>query len=240
VARPDAASGSGGRGGAAPGLDAGLPEAPAGIVVDGRRLLKDGQPLLLSGLCWNPVGVGARHPEGLDFAGFADLDIPLFVELGVNVVRTYEPLLDREVLDRLAAAGIYVINSVYPFGGSEVGVVTERVRAVKDHPAVLMWSIGNEWNYNGLYSGLSHDASLARLNEAARLIKAEDPLHPVSTIYGELPSAATLEAMPDIDVWGINSYRGLSFGGLFESWAASSGCGRAEPGDPRQRFGARQ
>lgn len=220
VAGPDAASGGQA---ASPELDAGLPKAPAGIVVDGRRLLKDGQPLLLSGLCWNPVGVGVRHPEGLGFAGFADLDIPLFVELGVNVVRTYEPLLDRGVLDRLAAAGIYVINSVYPFGGSEVGVVTERVRAVKDHPAVLMWSVGNEWNYNGLYIGLSHEESLARLNEAARLIKAEDPLHPVSTIYGELPSTATLEAMPDIDVWGINSYRGLSFGDLFDSWAASSG-----------------
>jgi hypothetical protein len=191
--------------------------------VDGRRLLKDGRPLLLSGLCWNPVGVGARHPEGLDFAGFAEVDIPLFVQLGVNVVRTYEPLLDRTVLDQLAAAGIYVINSVYPWGGSEASVVTERVRAVKDHPAVLMWSVGNEWNYNGLYTGLSHEASLARLNEAAQLIKAEDPLHPVSTIYGELPSAATLDAMPDIDVWGINSYRGLSFGDLFSGWAALSG-----------------
>jgi hypothetical protein len=220
IALPDA--GLGGLGGTPLGLDAALPEE-TGIAVDGRRLLKDGQPLLLSGVCWNPVGVGGRHPEGLDFAGFAELDIPLFVALGVNVIRTYEPLLDRSVLDQLAAAGIYVINSVYSYGGTDVGVVSERVRAVKDHPAVLLWSVGNEWNYNGLYTGLSHEASLARLNEAARLIRAEDPLHPVSTIYGELPSAATLEAMPDIDVWGINSYRGLSFGDLFDSWAALSG-----------------
>lgn len=173
---------------------------------------------ILRGVCWNPVVVGARHPEGLDYAGFAPLDIPLMVELGVNVLRTYEPLLDRAVLDQLWAAGIRVIESVYPWGGDPASVVTERVRAVKDHPAVLYWSLGNEWNYNGLYVGLSHADSLARLNEAASLVRAEDSTHPIATIYGELPSADTIAAMPDIQVWGINSYRGLSFGDLFDAW----------------------
>lgn len=172
----------------------------------------------LRGVCWNPVGVGDTHPAGLDYARFSDIDIPLMAELGVNVVRTYEPLLDRAVLDRLWAAGIRVIESVYPWGGVEPSVVTERVRAVKDHPAVLYWAVGNEWNYNGLYVGLSFDASLARLNEVAALVRAEDATHPIATIYGELPAPGTIAAMPDIDLWGINSYRGLSFGDLFEAW----------------------
>lgn len=173
---------------------------------------------LLRGVCWNPVPVGARHPEGLDYAGFAGQDIPLMVELGVNVVRTYEPLLDREVLDALWAAGIRVIDSMYPWGGAEPSVVSERVRAVADHPAILMYTVGNEWNYNGLYVGLSHEDALARVAEAARLIHAEDTRHPVATVYGELPSAETIAALSDIDVWGINAYRGMSFGDLFDRW----------------------
>jgi glycosyl hydrolase family 2 len=172
------------------------------------------------GVCWNPVGAGARHPEGLDYAGFADVDIALMAELGVNVVRTYEPLLDRAVLDKLWAADIRVIESIYPWGGDDVSVVTERVRAVKDHPAVLYWALGNEWNYNGLYVGSSQDEALARLNQAALLVRAEDTSHPIATIYGELPSAETIAAMPEIDVWGINAYRGISFGDLFDDWRA--------------------
>jgi hypothetical protein len=144
------------------------------------------------------------------------------VELGVNVVRTYEPLLDRAVLDKLEQAGIRVIDSIYPWGGSPADVVIERVRAVKDHPAILFWSLGNEWNYNGLYTGLSPQDSMARLNQAARLVKSEDTQHPVATIYGELPDAAVLAAMPDIDVWGLNAYRGISFGNLFDDWQSSS------------------
>ena len=208
-----------------PSIGGGAPD-DAGIVPSPSR--RDAEPppqrdaaslgAALRGVCWNPVPLGARHPEGLDYAGFAARDIPLMVELGVNVVRTYEPLLDRDVLDALWTAGIQVIDSVYPWGGDEPSVVIERVRAVADHPAILYFSVGNEWNYNGLYVGLSHADSLARVAEAARLIRAEDDRHPIATIYGELPSPETLAALPDIDVWGINAYRGISFGDLFDRW----------------------
>jgi hypothetical protein len=199
------------------------PEAvPRHIELVGRQLRVDGQPLLLRGVCWNPVAIGGTHPEGLDYAGSVQRDAALMRELGVNVVRTYEPLLDTGVLDRLADAGIYVINSVYPWGGAPADVVVERVRAVQHHRAILMWAVGNEWNYNGLYVGLSQDDAIARLNEAVALIKAEDSAHPVATIYGEVPDAATLAALPGVDVWGINAYRGISFGDLFEAWQERS------------------
>jgi hypothetical protein len=47
------------------------------------------------------------------YSGYAEVDNPL-MELGVNVVRSYEPLLDRAVLDALWANGIRVIDSVHP------------------------------------------------------------------------------------------------------------------------------
>lgn len=193
-----------------------------GIHLDGRRLLVNQEPFYLRGVCWNPVPRGQGHPAGLDYAGFAPTDIPLMVEAGINVVRTYEPLLDTDVLDQLSDNGIYVLNSIYPYGGDPAQVVSERIAAVRDHPAILFWVLGNEWNYNGLYVDLSHADSLERLNEVAALVKRADDTHPVATVYGELPSAETIASMPDIDVWGINAYRGISFGDLFERWSVLS------------------
>jgi hypothetical protein len=193
-----------------------------GIAVEGRRLLVDCEPFHLRGVCWNPVPRGETHPAGLDYAGAVAEDSTLMQAIGINVVRTYEPLTDRSVLDALYEKGIRVLSGVYVYGGDAASVVSGRVNAVKDHPAILAWVLGNEWNYNGLYVDLSHSESLARLNEAAALIRAEDTRHPIVTVYGELPSTETIEAMPLVDVWGLNAYRGISFGDLFDSWRTRS------------------
>jgi hypothetical protein len=185
-------------------------------------LLVDGQPFFVQGVAWNPVPAGGLHPRDLDFAGYVEQDSQMMQQAGLNVVRTYEPITDRAVLDTLYSRGIYVMNTVYPFGGSDPGVVRERVEAVADHPAILMWVIGNEWNYNGMYAGLSFEQSVARINAVAQVIREVDTTHPISTIYGELPSRETVEAMPLIDAWGINAYRGMQFGDLFDRWQAIS------------------
>jgi hypothetical protein len=210
------AMGTGGGGGTID--DGGLPV----IAIDGRRLTVDGEPFQIHGVCWNPVPEGGVHPANLDYAGFVAEDAALMQAAGIDVVRTYEPLTDRAVLDALYAHGIYVLEGVYAWGGDPASVVTDRVRAVVDHPAVLMWLLGNEWNYNGLYVGLSHDDARDRLNEAAALIRAEDPSRPIATVYGELPTAEVIASMPLIDVWGINAYRGIGFGDLFDRWAERS------------------
>lgn len=201
---------------------AGVSSANRGVRVDGRVVRVDGAPFHVQGVCWNPVRRGGVHPTDLDFSGAAAVDIPLMAAAGVNAVRTYEPLRDAAVLDALYSRGIYVLNTVYPYGGSSVSAASELVTALRDHPAILMWVIGNEWNYNGLYVGLSHEEALVRLNAVAAAVRAADPAHPIATVYGELPSADTIARMPDIDVWGLNVYRGLGFGTLFEDWARLS------------------
>ena len=198
-------------------IDAG---AARGVTLEGNHLQVDGEPFSIRGVCWNPVPNGGVHPADLDFAGFVDADAQLMQAAGINAVRTYEPITDVAVLDALHAAGIHVLNMAYAWGGDPPSVVDARVEAVKDHPALLMWVLGNEWNYNGLYVGLSHDDALAALAEAAQRIRALDDRHPIATVYGELPSAETIEALPLVDIWGINAYRGLSFGDLFERFAA--------------------
>lgn len=214
-------------GGRSPGRDddAGSTLAPpvvadAVIEVDGRRLLVDGEPYEIRGVCWHPVERGAFPPP--DYAGFADRDIPLMRDAGINTVRTYAPIRDRAVLDQLADAGIRVIESVYAYGGADPSVALEVVRAEADHPAILMWALGNEWNYNGLYAGVPFEEARDRLERIARDIRAVDATHPIATIYGEVPSAETVEAMPSVDVWGLNVYRGIGFWDLFDVWAERS------------------
>jgi hypothetical protein len=210
---------AGSDGGADGAIDAAV---RSGVTIEDGRLWVDGEEFLIRGVDWNPVPKGGVHPADLDFEGFVAQDAALMRAAGINAVRTYEPITDIAVLDALHAAGIYVLNATYAWGGDEPSVVDARVSAVKDHPAILLWVLGNEWNYNGLYVGMSHADSLAALNEAAARIRAIDDEHPIATVYGEIPSRETIEAMPLIDIWGINAYRGLGFGNLFDQLAANT------------------
>jgi hypothetical protein len=196
-----------------------------GVTIVGRSIYVDGKLFHIKGVNWNPVAKGNVHPDNLDYAGFADQDIALMKAAGINAVRTYERLENREVLDKLHAAGIYVFSTVLGWWQDDASVVTERVNVVKDHPAILAWVLGNEWNYNQLYSDgqLTNAQVRDKINQAAGLIKAADPAHPVATIYGEFGDIeAMLEGMPNIDVWGINAYRGKDHAALFTQWAELS------------------
>lgn len=195
-----------------------------GIRIDGNQILVDGEVLHIRGVNWNPVPKGQDHPAGLAYAAMADIDIPLMKAAGINAVRTYEHLDDREVLDKLHTAGISVFSTVLGWWQDETSVVVERVNSVKDHPAIVAWVVGNEWNYNHLYGyeNLTEEETRDKLNEAARLIKATDATRPVTTIWGGLPPKSMIDAMPDIDVWGLNVYGGVTFGPLFEQFAGIS------------------
>lgn len=192
------------------------------VTLERNRLLVNGELFPLRGVLWHPVPRGGGHPQDIDFRGFVEQDSELMVAGGFNVIRTPEPLTDRDVLDALYERGIYVINTVYAFGGEPAGAVQERVAAVGDHPAMLMWLIGDQWNNNGLYVGLSPEESQVRLKEVAGIIREAGSTLPIATIHFEFPDETTLASMPEIDVWGIYGVRATSFGTLFDDWAATS------------------
>lgn len=210
----DSATGGTSAGGSGPG-----PEG-SGVSIVGRQLFLDGEPFHIRGVNWNPVPKGANHPDGLDYAGFADQDIALMKAAGINAVRTYERLENTVVLDKLYAAGIYVFSTVYGWHGDDPSVVTARVNAAKGHPAIMAWVLGNEWNYNQLYANDGNTAGArAKINQAAALIKQADPSHPIASIWGGTGElGATVSQMPDIDIWGINFYGGLSLADVFNNW----------------------
>jgi len=105
----------------------------------------------------------------------------------------------------------------------------------KDHPAVLVWAIGNEENY--FYGGSNpekHAAYFSLVNEMAKLAyEIEGPsYHPVVALSLEMPGQfATVgneqggsddSSIPYVDIWGINNYPGISFGDWFGIYATKS------------------
>jgi len=202
--------------GLCPALAVGRPQ----VRVSGRQLLVDGKPFHMKGVNWNPVRRGGKHPEDLDFRGFVETDAEIMALAGVNALRTYEPVTDTEVLDALWEKGIFVLNTVYVNAADSIDSVVERMTAVMDHPVVLMWVVGNEWNYNGFYQKLELEAARGLLRDAARKVRSVDSTRPIATVFGSMPDAATVQFIgDDVDIWGLNQYDELSFGPLFDNWA---------------------
>jgi hypothetical protein len=90
----------------------------------------------------------------------------------------------------------------------QLELVRKAVLRYKDHPAVLMWGIGNEMEG---YADGANPVIWKHVNEAAKLAKSLDPNHPVMTVIVELGGkrVQSLEQFcPDVDIVGINTYAG--------------------------------
>jgi len=82
------------------------------------------------------------------------------------------------------------------------------VKKTKDHPAVLMWAIGNELDFIPPLEPFNPKVWDA-VNQAAKAIHAIDPDHPVMTVIGTSMMekvADIVKRCPDLDLLGINSY----------------------------------
>jgi hypothetical protein len=174
-------------------------------------------PFDIRGISWSPAKKGAKQPEPGDYLAAADRDLPLMRAAGINVVKSYGPL-PRAVLDKLQAQGIAAIVSILVTAGDDF---EGPVKELRDHPALLMWIIGNEWNLNRLFGSCAIDACYQKVNDTARRIKELDPNHAVATSFapaGEIPSDSDFMRLSAIDVWGLNVYSQPGFFTRFTSW----------------------
>jgi Glycosyl hydrolases family 2, TIM barrel domain len=174
-------------------------------------------PYDIRGISWSPAARGGGRPGPFDFTAAADRDLPLMRAANINTVKTYGAI-ERTVLDQLQASGILAIVTVVLTGSEDFAGY---VQLVRDHPAVLMWVVGNEWNRNQLFGGCAGDACYARVNDIARTIKGLDPNHPVATSFspnGSVPSDSDLTRLDAIDVWGLNIYSQPGFFNRFQEW----------------------
>ena len=91
----------------------------------------------------------------------------------------------------------------------------EKAKAIvveyKDHPALLMWAIGNELDH--IPGDLDYNLKMwDAVNDIAGMIKEIDPNHPAMTVtgFGKLEKLKDIkERCPNLDLLGINAYASL-------------------------------
>lgn len=198
----------------------------------GRRVdgvLAPVEPYRMKGVCWSPTGIGESNTQGYAdyYVQYGPTDVPHIEALAANTVRTYDPFAQTAeglaLLDELHARGIMVAMTVLAWHG-DAGPKNylAAVNYFKDHPAILMWIVGNEFNYNNLYGAADLDAATAIVNEAIADIHAADPDHPVAVGHGEVPTPERYAAVPEADVWALNLYPALDLDSRFVAWPALS------------------
>ena len=110
--------------------------------------------------------------------------------------------------------------------------VTDMANTYKDTPGLLLYMIGNENNYHLSWTGaeteaipidgvdpgirLAAEALYTAFNDASKEIKAIDNSHPVAICNGDLLYLDIVrQKCTNIDIYGTNMYRGISFGDAF-------------------------
>lgn len=170
---------------------------------NGFQLLRGGEPYYIK-------GVG-----GIDYLEQAK-------EYGANSFRTWSTENAKEQLDKAHELGMTVClgfwaqHERHGFDWSnEIGVklqleaFSKVVDEVKDHPALLMWAVGNEVDL--FYTNFD---VWKHINDIALMIKEKDPYHPVTTVTAGLDVAEVKliqKYAPSLDLLGVNTYGGLDF-----------------------------
>ncbi|MEL7163354.1 MAG: glycoside hydrolase family 2 TIM barrel-domain containing protein, partial [Bacteroidota bacterium] len=108
--------------------------------------------------------------------------------------------------------------------------VTDMAREYRDVPGVLLFLLGNENNYGLFWGGAETEdlpiqdrqstvrarAMYKLFNEAVVEMKKIDQSHPMAMCNGDvLFLELIIEECPDVDIYGTNMYRGVSFGDAF-------------------------
>lgn len=192
------------------------------VSLSGRQLEVNDIPYTIKGVCYHPVSKGE---SGRDFEHL-DRDLELMQEAGINTIRVYEPIGDKKVLDKLFESGIRVIIGFGYNQNGQFDILSETcldyVKTYKDHPAILYWELGNEYNYHPEWFGGDINTWYKALNTMAAKIHGIDQDHPVATAHGELPTPEILSMCPAVDIWGMNIYRWDNPQELFSQWEAIS------------------
>ncbi|MDO4570835.1 MAG: glycoside hydrolase family 2 TIM barrel-domain containing protein [Planctomycetia bacterium] len=180
----------------------------------GFSLLKDGRPFFICGAGGNQY-------------------LSVLREMGGNSMRTWGQETARRDLDNAqkeglsVALGFWMGHERHGFDYSDPAQrqrqkdeVRRWVLEHKDHPALLVWGIGNEVELE-----CTHEEEIwAQINDLATMIHELDPNHPVMMVVAEIGGEKVRrihEKCPAVDILGINSYGGAP--SLPERYRAAGG-----------------
>lgn len=186
---------------------------------------------------YTPAGVfpWTANPPLLEDPGFHPV-LDKLKAAGVNTLRMYflpsSGPGPRDTLDLCYLMGFKVLFALdASLIGTAQGVtdLTASVQAYGDHPAVLGFALGNEWNLN-----MGHGAAVARAADVQTLattLKGLDPnravisslaCSPHNDLFrpqsGTTTAGAIVAVATDVDLWGMNLYRAGSFHPFFHLW----------------------
>jgi hypothetical protein len=147
----------------------------------------------------------------------------LLKAIGGNSFRTWAAKEDLgEQLDEASRLGLSVCVGIWlgqerqGFNYDDQNAVRQQfvdarnvIQAYKNHPAVLMWGLGNETE--GMDFNTNPKVWRA-INDIAAMAKQLDPNHPTMTVLAELGGdrvRSVHELCPDVDIVGINTFRGV-------------------------------
>jgi hypothetical protein len=165
---------------------------------NGYYLTRGGQPYYVNG-----AGGSSNLQEVLDAGG--------------NSIRTWSAEEAGKVLDKAHEMGLSVMFGLWVgherhgFNYDDEEAVkkqlarfTEIVKKYKDHPAILLWGIGNEVDL--FYSNTK---VWYAIQDIAKMVHELDPNHPTTTVTAGLdPKEVELimERCPDLDIYSCNTY----------------------------------
>ena len=175
----------------------------------GWQLLRGGEPYFIK-------GAGGTHSLAELAAAGANSVRTWDAENILEGVSTGDYLDEAHSLGLSVALGIWLGHERHGFDyddPDQVQAQLERARgfveAYKDHPAVLLWGIGNEME--GFEDG-DNPAIWRAVNDIAAMVKDIDPNHPTMTVttfvHGERVEYIHRRS-PAIDIHGVNAYAGL-------------------------------
>ncbi|MBX9741972.1 MAG: hypothetical protein K2W99_00295 [Chthoniobacterales bacterium] len=197
----------------------------------------DGKPFIIKAVCYNPTPKGESNnwnkhssltyklePTQHDLE-IIENDFKLMHEAGINTIRVYKPITNREILKKLDFYNLKVIVPVFTnYKGRHhpyyVRKMEKVVRQLKDEKSTLFWEIGNEWNYNFFYAkdkssttstdSVSREEAIAKcikyLNFAIDIVKEIDTVHPISTCLGDIPFKVRPDNTLDVEDLNIEDF----------------------------------
>ena len=179
----------------------------------GHQLLLNGQPFYIN-------GAGIDVEKG---------NIESLSSHGANALRTWSMDKGKEILDRAHTQGLKVMMGIWVslerhgFDYNDKGAVKRQLKRIKkdvmelkDHPALLLWGIGNELNLQS-----KNPKVWDAVNDISEMIHKVDPNHLTTTSFAGISKdlvELVNERAPDLDFLSVQLYAPIDrLGELIES-----------------------
>lgn len=194
-----------------------LPSQLEAIGTDAKSGAKSWQ-LLVGGKPYQIRGVGCAKATGANGTDY----LQLAQQMGANTVRTWGLThSDRNYLDRAAELGLQVAVGIWlPYPKADVlyqnpdapelrslrSEILDRVEAYRNHPALMLWVVGNEVLHM-IEEPAERSGFLRFLEDLVQEIKRRDPDHLVTyAATGSVDLQALKQSVPSLDLIGVNLY----------------------------------